>query len=140
MARKRPQRRWTYAPRKPTPPAVPDVVKALVDAKAGVLVENHLKPTCIKPPPEDQRWNYLIDISTRWRRSFFYFIATYASPGPNALSPTFESPFSRLEYVGEGKFNLAYMRHTGKWWEVYRDLSPEEAMKTIQDESLFHPP
>ena len=95
-------------------------------AKADELIETQLKPRFIEPPPEDQRWNYIIDIGARWHRSFFHFGSTYASPGPNALSPTFESPFARMEYVGDGKFNLAYMRHTGKWWEVYRGLTADE--------------
>src|SRR5262249_24357303 len=48
------------------------------------------------------------------------------SRGPTAIKPTFEAPFVRLEYVGNRRFNLAYMRHTDKWWEVYqgRGFSP----------------
>ena len=88
---------------------MPDDIKAEVDAKASELVETFLKPTYIKPPPKDQRWNYIIDLFTKWHRSFFYFCSTYACPGPNALSPTFESRFARMEYVGEGRFNLAYL-------------------------------
>jgi hypothetical protein len=59
--------------------------------------------------------------------------------GPDALSPTFESPFARMEYVGDGQFNLAYMRHTGKWWEVYRGLTADECLKRIGDEAIFQP-
>ena len=92
MAKKRPKRAWTYAPRKPAPPPVPEDIRAVVEAEAHELVERHLKPACIEPPPKDRRFNYLIDITTRWHRSFFYLVATYASPGPDALSPTFESP------------------------------------------------
>ena len=77
-------------------------------------------------------------IHTKWHRSFFYFVADYASPGPNALSPTFESPFTRLEYVGNRRFNLAYMRHTGKWWEVYQGLTLDKCLKTIRDDATFH--
>ena len=93
----------------------------------------------IKPPPEDRRWNYLTGISAKWHRSFFHLVSTYASPGPDALSPTFESPFARMEYVGDCKFNLAYMRHTGKWWEVYRGLTADECLKRIGDEAIFQP-
>ena len=93
----------SYAPRKPTPPPVPEALKAEVQAKADELIETQLKPRFIEPPPEDRRWNYIIDIRARWHRSFFHFGSTYASPGPNALSPTFESPFARMEYVGDGQ-------------------------------------
>ena len=139
MAKKKPKRMWVYAPGKPTPPSVPEDLKAEVKAKADDLVETVLKPQHVKPPPTDPRWNYITDIYTKWHRSFFYFCSTYACPGPNALSPTFESPFARMEYVGAGRFNLAYMRHTGKWWEVYQGLTAEECLETIRDEGIFQP-
>jgi hypothetical protein len=44
-----------------------------------------------------------------------------------------------MESVGDGKFNLAYMRHTGKWWEVYGGLTAEECLKRIGDEAIFQP-
>ena len=112
---KKPKRAWVWAPRKPTPPPVPDVLKAEVEAKANALIRDFLKPTYVERPPKDKRWNDLTGISTKWHRSFFYLIGMYASPGPYALSPTFESKFARIEYVGDGRFNLAYFRHTGKW-------------------------
>jgi hypothetical protein len=139
MAKKKPQKRWVYAPGKPAPPSVPEDLKAEVKAKADDLVEAVLKPQHVKPPHKDLRWNYIIDIYTKWHRSFFYFCSTYASPGPNALSPTFESPFARMEYVGAGRFNLAYMRHTGKWWEVYQGLTVDECLESIRDEGIFTP-
>jgi hypothetical protein len=139
MAKKKPRRMWIYSPKKPTPPKVPEDIKAKVETKANELVETYLKPNFIKPPPKDKRWNYIIDIFTKWHRSFFYFCSTYACPGPNALSPTFEAGFARMEYVGDGKFNLAYMRHTEKWWEVYQGLAVDQCIETIRDEGIFHP-
>jgi hypothetical protein len=139
MAKKKPKRMWVYAPGKPAPPSVPEDLKAEVKAKADDLVEAVLRPQHIKPPPKDPRWNYITDIYTKWHRSYFYFCSTYASPGPNALSPTFESPFARMEYVGAGRFNLAYMRHTGKWWEVYQGLTADKCLESIRDEGIFQP-
>ncbi len=139
MAKKKPKRVWTYAPKKPTPPKVPDELKSEVEAKAKGLIEEGLNPTYVKLPPEDQRWNYLTGISTKWHHSFFYLVGEYACPGPDALAPTFESSFARMEYVGDGRFNLAYFRHTGKWWEVHRDLTLDESIETIRDHGIFHP-
>jgi hypothetical protein len=139
MAKKKPKRMWIYSPKKPTPPKVPNDIKAEVEAKANELVETYLKPNFIKPPPKGRDWNYIIDIFTKWHRSFFYFYSTYACPGPTALSPTFESGFARMEYVGDGKFNLAYMRHTEKWWEVYQGLTVQQCIKAIRDEGIFQP-
>ena len=56
MAKKKPKRTWVWEPRKPTPPPVPNDLKAEVEAKANELIEDFLEPTYVKPPPKDQRW------------------------------------------------------------------------------------
>ena len=135
MAKQR--KTWLYRPPKPV---VPDDLKAEVLQKADELVQDFLKPKFVKPPPKNWRWNYIIDIFTKWHRSFFYLVATYRSRGPNANRPTFDSGFARLEYVGQRRFNLAYMRHTGEWWEVYQGLALDRCLKTIREHGLFQPP
>jgi hypothetical protein len=110
-----------------------------VQTKADELVESVLKPQNIKPPPENAQLNYLVDIYTKWYRNYFYFCATYHSPGPNAISPEFEIKFARLEYVAKDCYNLAYMRYTGQWWELYQALSLDQCFSAIQDEPHFRP-
>jgi hypothetical protein len=119
---------------------VPEEVKAEVLRQAEELIAQRLKPEHVNPPPRNPRWNYLTGIHTKWHKSFFYLVGDYASPGPNALSPTFKLPFARLEYTWDGRFNLAYLRHTGQWWQVHEELTLNRAMKAIRDEGLFHPP
>jgi hypothetical protein len=65
MARKR-QRTW--APARRLKPKVPDDANAEVPQKAEELIERHLKPRCVKPPPRKPRWNYLTGIHARWHR------------------------------------------------------------------------
>ncbi len=91
------------------------------------------------PPPKDPRFNYLVDISTKWHGRFFYFVGKYASPGPNAVSPFFEWGFARLEYQKDGRFVLSYMRHIGQWSPLYSELTIEEALKAIHQEPLLQP-
>jgi hypothetical protein len=134
-----PRKTWVYAPSAAPKAKVPDNVKARVQAEADRLIEA-FKPRYVKSPPEDLRFNYLTNLYTKWHRSYLYLCATFACPDPNALSPSFEAPFTRLDFVGGGCFSLAYMRHTGKWQEVYPNLSLEEAVESIRDETLFHPP
>lgn len=128
---------WTWAPAKPS--AVPQQIKCSVSAHARDLINSQLKPTHIKPPPKSAKFNYLVDISAKWKGRFFYFVSKFACPGPNAMSPFFETGFARLEYQSSGKFNLAYMRHTGKWWQVYVELSIHDAISTIAEEQIFQP-
>ena len=130
---------WVFSLPKQSKPKVPDAVKTNVEAKANDLIETVLKPNHIKPPSGDERFNYIVDIYSKWYRSYFYFCAKYACPGPNAISPFFETKFARLEYVDNECFNLSYMRHTGQWWEIYTELSLDESLDAIRDEPHFLP-
>jgi hypothetical protein len=133
------QKRWIYTPPRRPKPRVPDTVKMEVEARASELIESVLKPNHIKPALKNERFNYIVDIYTKWYRNYFYFCAKYRCPGPNAISPFFEAKFARLEYVGNGCFNLSYMRYTGQWWEIYTELSHDECLAAIKDEPHFLP-
>jgi hypothetical protein len=130
---------WIFSPAKQDKPAVTTSIKLQVETKATELIENVLKPQHVQPPSDDQRFNYIIDIGAKWYRNYFYFFSTYACPGPNALSLTFESKFARMEHQGNNKFALSFMRHTGEWVGILDSLSVEECMKAIQDDPWFQP-
>ena len=75
---------------------------------------------------------------TAINRGYFYFFWTYACPSPNALSPTFEWMFARMEPLRDGTFALYAMRYTGKEWVGVLDaLSVDECMKAIQEDEWF---
>ena len=135
----KPRKMWMIRPARHDKPTVTASIKTQVEAKARELIDDVLKPRHVQPPPHDQRFNYIIDIGAKWYRNYFYFFSTYACPGPNALSPTFESKFARLEYLGNAKFALYFMRHTGEWVGLYDALNVDECMKAIQDDAWFVP-
>ncbi len=100
--------KYTWAPaRKNSGIKISDVLKNEVKVKTDSLIDNVLKPKHIKPPPEDNDFNYIVDIFSKWHRSYFYFCSRYNCPSPNAMAPSFNSNFARLENVGGDKFNLA---------------------------------
>ena len=136
------QRAWVYSPPKPAKPPVSESVKAEVTKLADALVDAVLKPKYIQPPPAPHEFqhNYLTDIFTKWYRGCFYFCSVYACPGPNALSPSFEAKFARMDYLGKpSRFNLSFMRHTGEWVELYNNLTLDACMKAVSKEMWFHP-
>ena len=135
----KPRKVWMLSPAKSPKPSVPEPIKAELAAKALHLIENVLKPKHVLPPKPDAQFNYITDLSGKWNRGYFYFVTIYACPGPNALSPTYESKFARMEYVGDGKFALSYLRHTGAWLGIYEALSLDESLKAIQDDPWFTP-
>lgn len=126
------KRRWMYVPPKPPMPKVPDHLKSDVKARADEFVESFLKPNFIKEMPEDYQWNYPVDVFTKWHQRYFYFCSTWRSPGPDAISEFFEHRFARLEYAGDEKFNVAYMRHTGQWREIFQSLTLAECIEEIR--------
>lgn len=103
---KRPKVRMPHPSKRPMQ-KVPDAVKSELTAKAQQLLDEHLKPQHVKPPLKNTELNYITDLSTLWHQSYFYFCATYASPHPEAPSPTFEVRFARMGYEGDGKFSLS---------------------------------
>jgi hypothetical protein len=118
---------------------VPPDIQQEVQRRAQELIDSTLKPRYIQPPPQKPQFNYLMDIYPQWRGPFFYFCSKYCSPGPHALSPSFESKFARLQYAGNERFNLAYFRYTGQWWEVAQLLSLEECLARIEEGNIFTP-
>jgi hypothetical protein len=136
MARKKV---WMLVPPKRTKYQVPEEIKRQVEEKAEDLVQVVLKPEHIKPPPEDEKFNYILDIYTKWHRSYFYFCARYRCPGLNRISEFFERRFARLEYVGNERFNLSYMRHTGQWIELFTGISLNDCLEEIRTDPLYFP-
>jgi hypothetical protein len=63
MAKQR--KAWMVGPAKQTKASLPGTLKDQVDTKARDLIENVLKPKHVQPPPSDERFNYITDITTK---------------------------------------------------------------------------
>lgn len=137
MARQ--QKPWGYSPRKAPTSQLQETLKREVTTKANELLETVLKPKHIQPPPENPQFNYIVDIYGKWYHRYFYFCATYCVRGPNATVPSFEAKFTRMEYAGNNRFHMAFMRHNGQWVEMYTGLSLDECLAAIRDDPFFQP-
>jgi hypothetical protein len=133
-----PREPWNTSPAKKNS-AVTASLKAELMTKAKDLIESVLKPKHVQPPSAEAQFNYITDIQAKWYRNRFYFVSIYACPAPNALSLTFESKFARMEPLGNGKFALYFMRHTGEWVGLYDGISVDNCMKAIKDDPWFVP-
>ena len=129
---------WVFASTKGTF-KIPDSIKIEIQKQANHLIESEFKPEHVKPKSSDNDFNYVVDIYAKWYRNYFYFCAQYRCPASNRISEFFEHKFARLECAGKDSFNLAYMRHTGQWWELYQGLSFKECLETIRQEPHFLP-
>jgi hypothetical protein len=97
-----------------------------------------LKPRFL-PEIQPTQFNYTIDIFGKWHSDNYRLIQRYRSGFPDTLGEEFDSPFTRLEYVGRDRFDISYYRHTGRWWRIYRLLSLRQALETIEEDGLLHP-
>jgi len=138
MAKKKAPKTWMLpTTSRPSKAAIPERIKADLDAKAKKLVEGVLKPRYVKPPPKEERFNYITDVWIKWLGSTLYFGTTYACPGPSAISPSFESRFARMEHLGGGRFALSYMRHTEKWLRLFPSLTVDECLDAVENDCHF---
>src|SRR5947207_570357 len=128
---------WAMYPRKTSTASLPEALKMEVTTRANELIDTVLKPKYIQPPPENPQFNYIVDIYGKWYHSAFYFCTTYCCPGPNAISPSFESKFARMQYAGKDRFHLSFMRHNGEWVELYTDQTVDECLTAIKDDPWF---
>jgi hypothetical protein len=55
------------------------------------------------------------------------------------IADFFEIKFARLEYMGADRFNLSYMRPTGKWFELCRSMLLDECLEPVEEELYFIP-
>jgi hypothetical protein len=67
------------------------------------------------------------------------FVQRFRNDRPEALAPGFDAPFARIAWVAPGRFDVAYFRHTGRWWTIFPSVPLEEALRPIGTETLLHP-
>jgi hypothetical protein len=132
-------REWTWAPTNIPPKCkLSKWQKQSLQADADQFVAEFYRPAFIKPPPKDPRFNYIVDFSTKWRGPYLQFIARYACPGPNALSPFFEIAFARLGYFGPDFWSLWARRHNDQWIVFGSRLSLKECFEEMRTNPWFH--
>jgi hypothetical protein len=42
-----------------------------------------------------------------------------------------------MEYAGNRRFHLSYMRYTGQWIQIYLDLTVDECIEAVRDDPYF---
>ena len=91
------------------------------------------------PEIQPTEFNYPIAIYDKWHGKMYRFITRYRSDRADAISPEFDAPFTRIEFVSKNHFDLSYMRHTDQWHRLFERLTLDEAVTTIKEMIHFHP-
>jgi hypothetical protein len=110
--------------------------KAAIAATWQRFIDEVLKPRFL-PAIRPTQFNYPVDIRGKWHGNRYRFLQRYRS-GQN-LGEEFDAPFARLDWADGDRFDIQWHRHTGAWFCLYRGVSLDEALKTIQDDGILHP-
>jgi hypothetical protein len=96
--------------------------KLVITSACEKFVDEVLRPRFLPKIRTTAQFNYPIAIYGKWLGDKYRFITRFRSDDPDSIEPEFEAPFSRLEYVGRDRFDLSYLRHTGKWFCLFRSV------------------
>jgi hypothetical protein len=118
--------------------SVPVGVRQQVDGWAGSWLRSKftrlLELRAIDPGP----FNYPVAVFSEWRGKAFYLSVRYRAR-TRKPEDDFIVRHTRMTLTGFGRFDLAYFRHTGRWFTVYRGLTAAECFREIEDNEIFWP-
>jgi hypothetical protein len=83
-------------------------------------------------------FNHPVKVFSEWRGKAFYLCVRYRS-GKGRPPGEFVVRKTRLTMTGFGRFDLAYFRHTRRWFTVYRGLLATECFRQIEGNEIFWP-
>ncbi|MDA1185546.1 MAG: hypothetical protein O2930_12995 [Acidobacteria bacterium] len=117
--------------------SVPVAVRQQVDqwAEAWLGTFSHVLQLRAREPGP---FNYPVEVFSQWRGKALYLCARYRTPS-GRVEDDFVVRQSRMTVTGFGRFDLAYFRHTGRWFTVYRGLTAAECFSEIEGNELFWP-
>jgi hypothetical protein len=121
--------RGTWQPVKPRPPVRPSVsseLQADILAQAEPVIAKLQKRLCNPPGEADVNW--CERIFSRWHRGSLYFVGVMRTP--HGRPPSFETHLVRMQYVGDGKFDVAFPMRRG-WATASRALSVSDCLREI---------
>ena len=114
--------------------------KRLVKAKVDLIIEEHMKPAVLRPPGRRAAFADVLDIYTKWHGDSLVLIAKRR--GGQVMDqdlPEFETRSGRLTLVGANLFDLAYFRHTDRWWTIAHNCTWKTVVKHLREPSPLWP-
>lgn len=118
---------------------VPERLRQEVASRAADLLSRRFRVDAAQEGrSRELGFNYVLAVFGEWRGRSYYLCARYRTPRGNPAEE-FVVRTTRMAYVGFGRFDLAYFRHTNRWQPVYSALTAQECFATIEQEEVFWP-
>jgi len=120
------------------PAAVDQREKQAIVTACEKFIQDVLKPRYLSEIRPTQ-WNYTVDIRGAWAGGRYRFIQRFRSGWEQNRGEEFDAPFARLDRIGPDRFDIYWMRHTGKWWPLHANVTLVEALHILETDELLHP-
>lgn len=131
-------RQWVRTTRAPRPALPSEAERQSIVAACEAFIHDVLKPRFL-PEVRPTEWNYVVDIRGAWSAGRYRFIQRYRSGMEHNPGEEFDAPFARINLTGKDRFDIYWMRHTGKWWRLYTGVTLAEALKLLETDEILHP-
>lgn len=120
------------------PAAIEDREKQAIILACGTFIRDVLKPRFLAEirPTE---FNYVIDIRGAWAGGRYRFMQRYRSGMAYNRGEGFDAPFARIDRVAPDRFDIYWMRHTGRWWRLHAGVLLAEALRILEVDETLHP-
>ena len=128
----------TWAPRSPLPLRLDEAEKQRIVAACEAFIRDVLKPRFL-PQIRPTEWNYPVDIHGVWAGGRYRFMQRYRSGMKHSRGEEFDAPFARIDCIGRDRFDIYWMRHTGKWWRLYSGVTLTDALQILETDGILHP-
>jgi hypothetical protein len=135
MARKR---HGTWTARASRGVAPDEAEKRAIVAACEAFIHNVLKPRFL-PEIVPSEWNYVVDIRGAWAGGRYRFMQRYRSGMEHNRGEEFDAPFARIDRIGLDRFDIYWMRHTGRWWRLHAGVTLVEALQILETDGILHP-
>jgi hypothetical protein len=132
------RKQWIRTRRTDRPAAIDDLEKQSIIKACETFIRDVLKPRFL-PEIRATEWNYVIDIGGSWAAGRYRFMQRYRSGMKHNCGEEFDAPFARIDRMARDRFDIYWMRHTGKWWRLYTDVPLAEALRILETDGHLHP-
>ena len=122
----------------PRPDTIDALEKHTIITACETFVRDVLKPRFL-PEIKPTELNYVIDIRGAWMAGRYRFMQRYRSGMAHNPGEEFDAPFARIDRMGPDRFDIYWMRHTGKWWRLHTGVTLAEALHILETDGILHP-